>query len=343
MPTIFDLVTSNELAAYWNVILQDEAPYPGEELFPDNKKRGLNLSWIKGAQGLPIVLKTSAFDVSAVPRTRIGFDKLSAEMPYFKESLYIDEELRQELNIVLETGKQAYIDSVLNRVFDDEVKLLRGARAAREMMRMMALTTGYVSMVSNGQTHLYDYGIAYKEDVETPWEDPLADPLEDIRVAQEKIAEATGSKPTRAICNGTTWRLLRRNPQIAKAIFVLTPGAGAVSDNQLRTYIKDELGVDVYVNDARYQGHDGEITKYVPDETFVLFPEGALGQTWFGTTPAESDLMGGNIANVSIVDTGVSVTTAQKVDPVQVETIVAQICLPSFEEADKVAILNVGA
>ena len=81
----------------------------------------------------------------------------------------------------------------------------------------------------------------------------------------------------------------------------------------------------------------------MPDDTFVLFPSGSIGNTWFGTTPAESDLMGGSAANVSVTDTGVAVTTAQKVDPVQVETIVSQICLPSFEAADQVYIMDTKA
>ena len=157
--TIFDLVAAQEIVAYWEELVQDEAPYPCEELFPDDKKRGLKLSWLKGSKGLPVVLKTSACDVHAIPRPRIGFEKLSAEMPFFKESMYIDEELRQELNMVLETGNQAYIDSVMNRIFDDQMQLLRGARASRERMRMMALTTGVVSMANNGQAFTYDYQI----------------------------------------------------------------------------------------------------------------------------------------------------------------------------------------
>ena len=72
-----------------------------------------------------------------------------------------------------------------------------------------------------------------------------------------------------------------------------------------------------------------------------MFPAGALGKTWFGTTPAESDLMSGSAANVAITDTGVAVTTAQKVDPVNVETIVSMICLPSFEMADQIYIMDV--
>ena len=341
--TIFDLVLSAELVAYWEALTQDEAPYIGEELFPADKKRGLNLQWIKGSQGLPVVLKNSAFDVAAIPRARIGFDKLSANMPYFKESTYIDEELRQELNMVLETGNQAYIDSVMNRVFDDETRLLRGAAAAREMMRMMALTTGVITMESNGQVFNFDYGVPaeHKITVGTSWSDLTnSDPMEDIRQAKEQIIDDTGAVITRAICDGKTWRNLRNNEKIKKEIFVLTNGAGAISDNRLRTYLMDELGIEVVINDKRYIDNTGATVKYIPEDVFVMFPDGALGKTWFGTTPAESDLMTGSAANVALTDTGVAVTTVKKEDPVQVETIVSMICLPSFEQANQIAIID---
>ena len=51
--------------------------------------------------------------------------------------------------------------------------------------------------------------------------------------------------------------------------------------------------------------------------------------------------MGGKVANVSITDVGVAVTTVQKADPVNVETKVTMICLPSFEAADSVLIAAV--
>lgn len=341
--TIFDLVAAQEIVAYWEELVQDEAPYPCEELFPDDKKRGLKLSWLKGSRGLPVVLKTSAFDVHAIPRPRIGFEKLSAEMPFFKESMYIDEELRQELNMVLETGNQAYIDSVMNRIFDDEMQLLRGARASRERMRMMALTTGVVSMANNGQAFTYDYQIpaTHKTTVTTSWSSvSTADPIEDMRQAKELIADDTGAVITRAMCDGVTWRNIRNNVNIQKKIYVLSNGVGSISDDRLRQYILDEVGISVVVNDKRYKDEAGQELKFMPTNTFVMFPDGMLGKTWFGTTPEESDLMASNVANVSITDTGVAVTTIQKADPVNVETKVTQICLPSFEEADKVYILD---
>lgn len=341
--TIFDLMQAQELTAYWNELVQDEPPYLAEVLFPDDKKRGLSLKWLKGAKGLPVVLNASAFDVFAIPRARIGFEKLSAEMPYFKESTYIDEELRQELNMVLETGNQAYIDSAMNKIFDDETQLLRGARARREMMRMMVLTTGVLSLSSNGQSFTYDYGIPaeHKGDAAVPWTDHTnSDPIEDIRLAKEKIQEDTGAVLTRAICDGAVWRNLRANEKIKKELFVLTNGLGSISDAKLRDYIMQELEISVEIYDKRYKDDNGNTVKFMPSGTFAMFPDGALGKTWFGTTPAESDLMTGEVANVSITDTGVAVTTVKKADPVQVETIVSMICLPSFEMADQVYIID---
>lgn len=342
--TIFDLVVSQELVAYWEVLVKDEPPYPCEELFPDVKQRGLTRKWIKGSKGLPVVLNPSAFDAKAVPRGRIGFDKLSAELPYFKESMYIDEELRQELNLVIETGNQAYIESVMVNIFDDEMRLLRGARATRERMRMMMLTTGIISMSANGQSFYFDYGIPtnHKANAKVSWSDHAnSDPIEDIRVLKETVEGETGATITRAMCDGKTWRDLRNNDKIKKAIFVLTNGAGALNDTQLNNYIAEELnGLKVYVNKKRYKDESGTTLPFMPENTFVMFPDGELGKTCFGTTPAESDLMAGSVANVTITDTGVAVTTVKIPDPVQVETIVSMICLPTFEQADQVGILD---
>lgn len=342
--TIFDLMTSTNITAYWEELVQDEAPYPCEELFPDDKKRGLDLKWIKGSRGLPVVLKVSAFDVHAIPRPRIGFEKLTAEMPFFKESTYIDEELRQELNIVLETGNQAYIDSVMQRIFDDETRLLRGARASRERMRMQALTTGAISMSANGQSFNYDYGVPneHKGDAAVRWSDHTnSDPIEDLRLAQESVYDDTGVKPTRAMIDAKSWRHMRNNEKIKKEIYVLTNGIGALTDQRLADYISDQLdGMEIMVNKKRYKDEDGGTQSFMPDDTVVMFPEGDLGRTWFGTTPEESDLLASSVANVSITDTGVAVTTVQKTDPVNVETKVTMICLPSFETADQIYIMD---
>ena len=42
-------------------------------------------------------------------------------MPFFKESMYIDEELRKNLNMLVQTNNEQLINQVLTKIFDDEI------------------------------------------------------------------------------------------------------------------------------------------------------------------------------------------------------------------------------
>lgn len=345
MASIFELVTATELAAYWNTGAQNRVPYLGQELWDDQQKLGLGLKWIKGAMGLPVVLAPSAYDVKAKNRQRIGFDKLTSEIPFFKESTSIDESLRQELNMVIETGNQVYIDAVLNRVFADEMYLLEGAAAQRERMRMMALTTGAIAISANGQDYNIDYLVPaeHKDTVSVSWSNPASDIMGDIRTWQDKIQDDTGVRPSRAVCSRKTWGYFKLNTAIKNSIFVLSNGQAVISDNRLISYLSEELGLEVVVYTKSYKDEAGNKQAYVADDIFVMFPEGKLGTGWFGTTPEQSDLMSGTAANVVIVDTGVAITTMKNDDPVTVTTKVTMAYLPSFEAADQIFIADLTA
>ena len=341
--TIFDVVTAENISAYWENMTQNRAPYVGEQLFPSVKKLGLNLDWLNGNSGVPVVLNLSAFDAQAIPRARQGFSVTRAQMPYFKESLYIDEELRQQLNIAIEGGSDAYVNTIMQKIFNDNVQLIESARVQRERMRMALLTTGAISITSNGQSVSYDYGVpsGHKKTAAASWKNSSTDIIADIYAWQQTILEDTGVKPTRAICNSTVWNALRNNTNIRNTIFVYSNGVSTISDAALKSLLAEQLELSVYVNDRLYKNESGTNTKFVPDDTFVLFPAGELGNTYFGTTPEESDLQTGSAANVAIVDTGVAVTTMKKLDPVNVETKVSMITLPSFEASNQILIADV--
>lgn len=345
MDNIFDLVKAPNVATYWVEKVQEMQPYLGEELFPDKKQLGMKLTWLKGKVGSPVALRPSALDADVIPRGRKGFEELMEKMIFFKESYYIDEELRQELNMVSQTNNAEYKNVILDRVFDDVADLLRGAAVRREIMRMQLITTGNITIAENGQDYNLDYGMAddHKKTVAVSWADAdKADPIEDIEGAIEKIVEDTGDRPTRAILNSKTFRNLRQNATIKATILGNNGNAGEakLSRQSLIDYIADELGLTVVVYDKTYTDSEGT-KKFVPNDTFVLLPGVDLGNTWFGTTPEESDLMASpNVANVSIVDVGVAVTTMKKADPVNVETKASMITLPSFEQIDKVFILT---
>lgn len=342
MASIFDLVTSDNIVAYWTSKAAETENLLGDELWPSAQKLGLDLKWIKGAQGLPVTLMPSAYDVAALKIDRIGFEKISTQMPFFKNSVGIDEELRQELNMVLETGNQAYIDSIMTRVFDDEIRLLRAARAQRERMRMSLLTTGIISISANGQDYYYDYQFDsnHKFESTVAWSNPAATIIDDIREWQDTIEEDTGVRPTRALCSPKTFNYLLTNNLIKNAIWG-NASVAPVSREKVRAYVMNELGLTIAVYNKKFIDESGTKKSYVPDDYFGLLPQGTLGTGWFGTTPEQSDLMSGTAANVTITDTGVAVCTSKKVDPVNVDTKVSMIYLPSFESIDEVGIADV--
>ena len=85
-----------------------------------------------------------------------------------------------------------------------------------------------------------------------------------------------------------------------------------------------------------FKDENGVSKSFVPDGYVCLIPDGNLGYTWYGTTPEEADLMGSGKAEVSIVNTGVAITTELTIHPVNANVYASEIVLPSFERMDAV-------
>ena len=342
MPTIYDLVTSANITSYWTEKNQNQQPLLGETLFPTRQVLGTKLEWIKGANNQPVALRPSSYDAKAIRRDRQGIEKAGTEMPFFKESMYIDEKLRQDLNNFANANNQQLVNQVLLNIYNDEANLIDASEVTRERMRMEALTTGTITVSGNGQSFTYDFGVPAdnKKTVTTAWSTATADIIGDITSYVDAM-KAKGVNITRAICNSSVAKCFRTNTAIKNAIYVFAQGTVPVTTARAIDYIYNETGVTFYVYDNVYVNESGTAVKYVPDDTVVLMPDGDLGYTNMGTTPEESDLMNSLGANVSIVDNGVAVTTSQTVDPVNVETKVSMVSLPSFEQADKIVIVDV--
>lgn len=347
MKTIFDLINARNIAAYYQENASNQIPYLGETLFPARKQLGLDLSWIKGFNGLPVQLKPSEFDAKATLRDRIGLQKVDTEMPFFREAMRIGEKERQELLRLMASTNSDYIMPVVNRIYDDATNLINGARVVSERMIMQLLSTGKISIEANRIAYDYDYQLP-AEHTETltgnaQWSDPDSNPIDDIRTWQDQVEDDTGVRPTRAICTRKTWNYLLANKTIR---LDMNPVGGQniiLTDSMLQQYFATKLGLSVAVYNKKFATEVGGAAQlFFPDDVFTLIPEGTLGNLYYGTTPEEADLMSGATdAEVRIVNTGVAVTTIKEPHPVNVETIVSQICLPSFETIDNIFIAKV--
>ena len=126
----------------------------------------------------------------------------------------------------------------------------------------------------------------------------------------------------------------------AVAIYVFAGGTVNVTTARAIDYIYNETGVRFYVYDNVYVNEAGNAVKCVADDTVVLLPDGDLGYTHIGVTPEESDLMNSLNANVSVNGDGIAITTYGTADPVNVETKVSMVALPSFERANEIVIVD---
>lgn len=337
-----DFINAHNISGYYKAKMQNETKYLGEFLFPRRKQIGLDISWIKGAGGLPVVLKPSKFDTAVTVRDRVSFTKIDKEMPYFKEAMLIKEVDRQEI-LRASSVNNPYLDLAVSKVFDDATTLIKGAVAQEERLKMQLLTTGAIAVSANNTDLSYDYSFKteHKGKVGAKWSEATAShPVQDILKAQDLVAGNTGARPTKLLLNSTTFAKMLASNSIKLDMNTISGSNIIVTNVMGKEYFKSKLGIDVIVYDMMFVDEAGAKKKFIPDNTAVLLPEGTLGQSHFGTTPEEADLMSGESANVSIVNTGMAITTVVKTDPVNVETKVSMINLPSFEKMDEIFILD---
>lgn len=345
---IKEVFNSRAIASVVTEAGSNKVAYLGAGLFPAKKKMGLDLKWIKGHKGLAVSLAPSNFDAVSTIRSRQGMEISETQMAFFRESMLLKEADRQELLRVKEAN-DPYAQDVIGRIYDDAQTLVDGANVIPERMIMQLLTpaNGHpsISIQANGVTYAYNYdpsGDFAKNNFDAlsgtdVWSDTVnSDPLADVENAKAKVQAQTGVEPKYMIINSVTLGYLKKNQKIKDTIVNPTAGATYISAAKIKEVFSTELGITLLVYDKQYDNG----AKFFADGFATLIPEGQLGNTWYGTTPEEADLMGNADVDVSIVNTGVAVATSVSNDPVQVKTTVSEIVLPSFENMDQVYVIK---
>lgn len=357
MAKLTDVFTSPAIAAVYNEVASNKIAYLGEGLFPAKQKSGLNLKWIKGSKGLPVMLQPSAFDSNAPIRSRQGLEIIDTEMAYFKEAMIVKEQDKQDFESVVESAPLAR--EILDRIYDDATTLVDGAKVVEECMRMslLANANGHPSIsiaVTGGATYTYNYDANPDDNKKysatnftalsgtSLWTDTDAsNPLKDISDAQDAVEANTGVRPTRLLISKATMNLLKQNKKIKSAILAQNITANLfMTDARVKELFSAELGIDVIVYAKLYKDYAGNTKKFYPDGMATLLPPTILGNTWKGVTPEEFE--SGKL-DVTVVDNGTAITVNTSFDPVQTVTKVSEVVLPSFENMDQTYMIKVAS
>lgn len=351
---IRDVYSAKAVAIVQTEVASNAKEYLGAGLFPARKKMGLDLKWIKTSKGLPVSLSPSNFDAVSTLRSREGFKMTETEMAFFRESRIVKETDEQEMLRVQEST-DPYAQEILNRVFDDVNDLIEGAKVVPERMIMQLLSPAdgspKISIEANGTTYAYNYdpnneyktnNFAELSGTTDKWSNvENSDPMGDIAKAMDSAESRTGERPSIMIVSRKTMDYLKQNKKIKSAILAQNVTANIfMNDNRVKEIFSAELGISIVVYSKQYKNEAGTAAKFYPDGFATLIPNGALGNTWYGTTPEERTLMGSKDADVSIVNTGVAVAVTVSNDPVQTKTTVSEIVLPSYERMDSTYVIK---
>lgn len=352
---IRDIFSAKAFAAYFTTDPNLNMEYLGAGLFPAKKKLGLDLKWIKGHRGLSASLAPSNFDAKSTLRSREGFKVENTEMPFFRESMIVKEADEQEIMRVQDTN-DPYAEEILGRIFDDVSALTEGSMATTERMRMQLLAPvneGHpqIFFSHNGVTYAYNYdpdGSYAENNYEVltgtdKWDDfDNADPIKDIEDARDAVLEKTGNRPTRIIMSKETLNKMKQCKKVQNAVLSRAVNPVVVfTDSIIKDAIKQYTDCDIIVYNKKVLDEEKRAVQLYPDGYITLIPDGALGSTWFGTTPEERTLAGTPGADVSIVATGVAVAVTTTNDPVNTKTTVSMIALPSYERMDETYCIKV--
>jgi hypothetical protein len=334
MPNILELFNQREILNY---LQSREFPaLLGETLFPEIKRQSLEFDQIKGAKRIPVVASVHAFDTEAEIGSREA-SKQALELALIKRKIQLNEKDIIALEKPRDNAEQQYL---MQNVFNDIDVLVAGVKARVEAMRMEVLAKGTITLAENGLSAVINYGVP-EENKEALsgtalWTDTAnSDPIGDL----ERWADELDGQATRALTSNSVLTALMKHPKIIAALY--GSGSQRVPTRQdLNSFLTqhDLPVIGVYNQKYRKQNANGSYStqRYFPSNKFVMFGDGALGETIYGPTAEEIRLTRDPAIETSIIGNVLAMVYEEGKDPVATWTKAVATALPSFPAADEV-------
>lgn len=349
-----EVVNSKSIALAATEDANNKIPYLGLQWFPEKKKSGLDLKWIKAHKGLPVSLAPSNFDALPVIRARKGLKTDKTQMAFFREQMIVTEEDAQEIDRIKDEN-DPYLSGALQSIYDDTNNLVIGAEVVPERMRMALLATvnGHpvIGIESDGVKYAYDYDPTGEYAAEhyaklegtSMWSDTVnSKPLTDLNNAR-KALQKKGQIVTHVLMNSNTFQYLLENAQVRNSLLAQNQSAIVeVTDDNVMAIVKNRTKLTIVLYDKMYTDEAGVDHYFYPDNKATLLTDKALGSTWFGTTPEERTA--GQVADVDVSMYGIGIAIATKTEygpPAITSVTASEITLPSYEGMDSTFVLEV--
>lgn len=307
----------------------------GDVLFPERKTEALEIKMIKGASNLPISASIHSFDTEAEIGSREGADYSLQDLALIKKKIRLSE---KEL-IALESPRNSMEEAeMVKKIFEDVDNLVLAVKTRIECMRMEALSTGKIQVNENGVKATIDYGMPTNHKATKTWKSGTPTILEDMDEMVNQIVKDTGFTPVRALTSKTNLNTILRDERIRAAIFGVN-SAKMLTVAELNAFLAQQSLPQIAVYDKMYRKQDknGRYSsmRFLPEESFIVMPEGKMGDTFYGLTAEELELRKNPAVDISAVG-NIIVAQYATTDPVAKWIKAVATSMPSFPYADQV-------
>lgn len=318
-----------------------------DQLFTPVKTPDRKVTNIIGAYGVPISASVHAWDSTTEIASRDAINVNEIEKVLVKEQIPIRE---QDIMTLNDTNNKVVQSNIVKNLFNDAQNMTDRVLTRARAMAMEALTTGHVT--AKNENNLVsidiDYGLpkTHQEALldANLWSVDTADIIGDILRWSMVLTDDGAENPAYILASRKTIAEVMKNSALKKAI----TGASVprpLSLNEVNNFLTAQSLPKLVAFDEKYrkQKKDGtyEVIPFIPKNTVVLIPNGALGRQEFGPTAEEYELMGDKAYDV-IAKQNVIVEVYRTPDPVARWTKAVTSCMPSFARANEVFVAAVG-
>lgn len=356
---VSDLVNSRSIALAATLDARGRKPYLCLKWFPEERKMGLDLKWIKTHKGLPVSLAPSALDALPTLRAKGGLDMEHTKMAFFREQTVVDETDAEEIDRI-QNETDPYLRNALRNVHDGTTPLIEGAEVVAERMRAQLLAAiGGSPRIgifgADGVKYEYNYDPTgsyaannyVKLQGTSMWSDSAnAKPLTDLNNAR-KALQKKGVEVKYALMRSETFQYLLDSAQVKNAILAQNLTANIeLTDDAVKSIVKARTKLTVVLYDTMYaeKQADGTIKEdyFYPADRVTLLPERPLGKTWGGSTPEERTARQVADVDVTIHGNGIAIAVKHEYGPPAITSVTASMTtLPSYEGMDSTYVLEV--
>ena len=340
MARIDEVLNTKKLLNYYR--LNPQPPMLGDTLFPPKKIQAIKLDLITGANGLPVSASIHAFDTETQLHSREILQRGGAELALIKRKIAIKEE---EIIAINTPRTDAEWNSIIDDLYNDSNLMVTAVQTRIEAMRMELLSSGKIAINENNVAVTLDYKVPKTNIVQFNWSDAkTANPLDDLQTLAEAVENASGVRPTRAITSTKILNQMLKCVSVRKAIWGVNSDR-VITKNDLNTLLESMELPKIATYNAKYrvQKEDGTYTtkRYFPENAISMFSDNALGQTMFGLTAEEIELVGSKEMDVAKMVGNIFVGVEKEGDPVRRYTKAAATSLPTLANGNELGIATV--